>query len=108
MHIPIPITKAIKVSTSNFGLVRLVSLTGGPYSIPYASPTNLSSIEILIESDKSVRIIIGTRTNQSESQSDPLLQKRFLGAGEIIFLGADTTPVPVQGWMQCPPLKMYF
>jgi len=32
MHIPIPITKAIKVSTLKFSLVRLVSLTGEPYS----------------------------------------------------------------------------
>ena len=52
--------KMSKISTSNFHLVRLVPLTGGPSYIPYTSPISLSSIEILIE----------IQTDQSEFQLD--------------------------------------
>ena len=56
-----PIFKTSKIFTLNFGLVHLISLIGGPYFIPYASSTRLLSIKILI----------GTQTNQCNRNREP-------------------------------------
>ena len=64
--ISIPTSKTSKISTSNFGLVRLVSLTCRMRVRLVFCQSKFSS-----EPEQINWNIIGTRTNQSESQSDP-------------------------------------